>query len=85
MTLDGIEGSVESSLMLKCKNQCHCACSSEIGICIIIDDGRQAAHKKTTKIHALYSCFECKYSLSVSTKKKKKLPNSTTLIFHQVF
>ena len=33
--------------MLKCKHQCHCACSSEIGTCIINDAGRQAAKKKT--------------------------------------
>ena len=25
--------------------RCHCACSSEIGTCIINDAGRQAAHK----------------------------------------
>jgi len=28
----------------KCKS--HCACSSEIGTCLINDAGRQAAHKK---------------------------------------
>jgi hypothetical protein len=39
--------------MLKCKHQCHCACSSEIGTCIINDAGRQASHKKTTEIHVL--------------------------------
>ena len=32
--------------MLKCKHQCHCAYSLEIGTCIINDVGRQAAHKK---------------------------------------
>jgi len=47
------------ALMLKCKHQCHCTCSSEIWTCIN-DDGRQAAHKKQTKIHVLYSCFEGK-------------------------
>jgi hypothetical protein len=36
------------ALMLKCKHQCHCTCSSEIGTCIN-DDGRQAAHKKTNE------------------------------------
>ena len=35
--------------MLKCKHQCHYTCSSEIGTCIIIDAGRQAAHKKQRK------------------------------------
>jgi hypothetical protein len=38
-------------LMRKCNHQCHCACSSEIGTCIINDAGRQAVHKKTTKIY----------------------------------
>jgi hypothetical protein len=38
--------------MLKCKHRGHCACSSEIGICIINDAGRQTAHtKKPAKIH----------------------------------
>jgi len=49
--------------MLKCKHQYYCACSSEIGTGIINYAGRQAAHthKKTTKIHVLYSYFEGKY------------------------
>jgi hypothetical protein len=29
--------------MLKCKHQCHCICSLEIGTCTINDAGRQAA------------------------------------------
>ena len=41
------------ALRHKCKHQCHCACSSEIGTFIINDAGRQATHKKTTKIHVL--------------------------------
>jgi hypothetical protein len=36
----------EFKLILKCKHQCHCACSSEIGSCIINNAGRQAAHTK---------------------------------------
>ena len=36
-------------LMLMCKHQRHCVCSSEIGTCIINDAGRQAF------------CFESKY------------------------
>jgi hypothetical protein len=35
--------------MLKYKHQCHCACSLEIGTCIINDVGRPAAHKKQRK------------------------------------
>ena len=35
--------------MLKCKHQCHCICSLEIGTCTINDAGRQAAHKKLRK------------------------------------
>jgi hypothetical protein len=35
--------------MLKCKHQCHCECSSEIGTCIINDAGIQDAHKKQRK------------------------------------
>ena len=41
----------EFKLMLKC----HCANSSEIGTSIINDVGRQAAQKKTTKIHVFWS------------------------------
>ena len=33
--------------------RCHCACSSEIGTCIINDAGRQL-HTKTTKISVLF-------------------------------
>ena len=63
--------------MLKSKHQCHCACISEIGTCIINDAGRQAAHK-TTKIHVCcrispndvsYTCFE---HLTFKAKNKKK-------------
>ena len=68
--------------MLKCKQQCHGACSSEIGTCKINDDVRQAAHTKkdstkTTRIHVLCSCFEGKFNFQ---RKKKTfnffLPNS---------
>ena len=52
--------------MLKCKHEWHCAFSSETGTCIIKDAGRQAAHKKTTKIHVLYSRVEGKYLLSTN-------------------
>ena len=40
--LDGFEGSVGSSSV-------YCACSSEIGTCIINYAGRQAVHKKTQR------------------------------------
>ena len=42
---------LEFKLVLKCRHQYHCRCSPETGTCIINDAGRQAAHKKTTKIH----------------------------------
>ena len=42
-------------LRFKCKHQCHCACSSDIRTCIINDAGRPAAHKKTRKIHVVWS------------------------------
>ena len=45
--------------MLKCKHQCHCACSLEIGTCIINDDGRQAAYKNDENTR--YTPFEGKY------------------------
>ena len=35
--------------MPKFKHQCHCACSSEIGTCIINDAVRQSAHNKQRK------------------------------------
>ena len=35
--------------MLKCKHQCHCACSSEIGTCIFNDAGRHVARTKNKK------------------------------------
>ena len=55
--------------MLKCRHQCHCACTSEIRTCIINETGRQAAHKKNnentrvdfgriTPNDVLYSWFE---------------------------
>ena len=37
-------------LMRNCKHQCHCACTSEIGACIINYAERQAAHKTTSKM-----------------------------------
>jgi hypothetical protein len=46
----------DHALMLKCKHQCHCTCSSEIGTCIN-DDGRQAAHKKTNENTRLILMF----------------------------
>ena len=50
--MDGIEGNVESLNACWSVNiSAICACSSENGPCIINDSGRQAAHKKTTKIH----------------------------------
>ena len=61
--------------MLKCKHQCHCQCSSEIGKCIINDAGRQAAHNKQQKYTFLKVNikFQCKKILS------KKLTNSMTI------
>ena len=41
----------EFKLMLKCKYRCHCKCSSEIGTCIIIEAGRQAAHNDNTRCY----------------------------------
>ena len=51
---------VAEKLHHKCNHECHCACSSEIGTCIINDAGRRAAHKKQpnlqqTKIIQEYS------------------------------
>jgi hypothetical protein len=48
----------EFKLILKYKHQCHCACSSEIGTCIINDAGRQAAHTKKQRKYTLYTCYE---------------------------
>ena len=59
--------------MLKCKHQCRCACSSEIGTCIINDTGRQ----KATKIHVLYSCYEGKYLLTSTQNKNFKQKSQT--------
>ena len=44
-------------IMLKCKHQCHFACSSEIWTCIINDAGRLAAHKKQRKCTFYALCF----------------------------
>jgi hypothetical protein len=43
----------EFKLMLKCRHQCHCACTSEIRTCIINETGRQATH---TKKQRKYTC-----------------------------
>jgi hypothetical protein len=65
--------------MLKCKHQCHCACSSEIGTYVIDDAGRQAAHTKQRK-YTFYA-HVLKVNINFQCKKIntfKKLPNSTT-------
>jgi hypothetical protein len=43
----------EFKLMLRC----HCACSTEIGTCIINDARRQAAHKNNENMPTLLSWF----------------------------
>jgi hypothetical protein len=55
--------------------KCHCACSSEIGICIINDIGRQAAHKKQQKFIKNYriSPNNVLYSYILTFNAKKKL------------
>ena len=66
--MDEIEGSIDSSnSLLKCKHQCHCACSSEIGTCIINDAGRQAAQKTHRKSFILVS----KVNINLQSNKKK--------------
>ena len=55
----------------ECKHRCHCACSSEIGTCLINDAERQPARQKKQGIYTLfcgispnvvlYSCFESIY------------------------
>jgi hypothetical protein len=66
--------------MLKCKDQCHCACSSEIltYIYIIYDAVRQAARKKQRK-YTFCTRFDGKYYLATLNKKTLIfcLPNST--------
>jgi hypothetical protein len=47
---------LKEALRHKCKHQCHCACSSEIGTFIINDAGRPAAHKKQPK-YMIWSKF----------------------------
>jgi hypothetical protein len=71
----------------KCKHGCHCACSSEIGTCLINDARRQAAHKN----QGIYTFFlsnlakqrfilmSWKYILTFNAKKKK-LSKSITKI-----
>jgi hypothetical protein len=61
--------------MLKCKHQCYCACSLEIGTRIIDDAGRPVAHKKQRFILVL------KININFQRKKNflKELPNLTTL------
>jgi hypothetical protein len=62
-----IHAKMAEKLRNKCKHQCHCACSSDIGTCIINDAGRRAAQKnnENTRFFCrispnddLYSCFE---------------------------
>jgi hypothetical protein len=76
--------------MLKCKHQCHCACSSEIGTCIINDAARQTAHKnnensrffgRISSNDVLYTCFEGTVYVNFQRQKKrdKKLPNLQAL------
>jgi hypothetical protein len=45
--------------LLKCKHQCHCACSLEIGTCIINDAGRQLQTKNNEN-----ACFILMYMLN---------------------
>jgi hypothetical protein len=40
-----IHAKMAEKLRNKCIHQCHCACSSDIGTCIINDAGRRAAQK----------------------------------------
>ena len=60
--------------MLKCNHQCHCACRSEMETLIIYDAGRQAAHKKTSKIHVL------KVNINFQRKKKSKITKLNDII-----
>ena len=69
--------------MLKCRHQCHCACTSEIKTGIINETGRQAAHTKNnenkrvvfgriTSNDVLYSWFEG-LQIKKNFKKNTKL------------
>jgi hypothetical protein len=63
--------------MLKYKYQCHCACSSEIGIYIINDAGRQVAHKKQRK----YTFYTHVLKVNINFQRKKK--KLKKIRFHQ--
>ena len=56
------------------KHQCHCTYGSEIG--------RQAAHKKTTKIHIFIHVLKVNINFQCKKNLSKKLPNSMTLYLY---
>ena len=83
----------EFKLMLKCEHQCHCACSLEIGTCIINDAGRQAAHKKNQRKYMVFLVEYCqkifdtnvfKVYINFQHKKNTKLTGTIPLMiqFH---
>jgi hypothetical protein len=67
--------------MLKCKQQCHGACSSEIGTCKINDDVRQAAHtkKKTAQKQRENTFYAHVLKVNINFQRKKKL----SIFFYQ--
>jgi hypothetical protein len=91
----------EFKLKLKCKHQYHCACSSEIGACIINDAGRQAAHKnnKNTGFKLMFwrwiltFKFQCKkiiklnhiIPLKIAAKNMMKLQILTNTLYLLTF
>ena len=72
--------------LLKCKHQCHCACSSEIGTCKINDVGRQTVHTKTTKIHVCFvksrqaTCYTHVLKVYINFQYKNKTLKKITKI-----
>jgi len=72
-----LKGLWEFKLMLKCKHQCHCACSSKIGTCIINDAERQAAHTKIKRKYTFYT-HVLKVNINFQRKIKKNRNNYQT-------
>ena len=74
--------------MLKCKHQCRCACSSEIGTCIINDAGKQAVLRKTTKTtktHVLFYVLKLNTCNNAKKKQKQKHYTLNILFSNQPF
>jgi hypothetical protein len=75
----------EFKLILKCKHQCHCTCSSEIGTCLINNAGRQAAHKKNERKYMFYTHVLKVYRSILTFNAKKNFQKNYQTYKHYPF